>query len=120
LYRDVIGFSGLTGGAFAEQTTSLDRCELDSCSPFGLDAIDYPARGIFTVATSEKVPYCTPRPQIDKMMAEKLEMYKRELYKDHDVNSTLRPTISRNSGNFMRISFNGAIVLGMCFVYLLI
>lgn len=38
-------------------------CSLERCSPIGLDNIDFPARGAFSVATHAGSPYCRKYPQ---------------------------------------------------------
>ncbi|KAJ9597563.1 hypothetical protein L9F63_011564 [Diploptera punctata] len=77
--RTVQLFNQLTLGLLAENTTNLDRCNLTSCSPFGIKAMDYPARGSFFVATLRAEPYCSPKLEIDNMMAEMLQEYKQGL-----------------------------------------
>ncbi|PSN35022.1 hypothetical protein C0J52_09830 [Blattella germanica] len=67
-------FNQLTAGNFAKYT-SLGQCEIETCSPWGLKAIEYPARGTFSVATARKPLYCIPRPQLDQRMAKLLKEY---------------------------------------------
>ncbi|PSN35020.1 hypothetical protein C0J52_09842 [Blattella germanica] len=49
----------LSGGWLARYIVSLRGCDLETCTPVGLDTINYPARGRFDVATSNTPPYCS-------------------------------------------------------------
>ncbi|XP_069678386.1 phospholipase A1-like [Periplaneta americana] len=50
----------ITNGFASKFVTSLRKCTLSTCSPFGLETNQYPARGSFDVATSDDEPYCIP------------------------------------------------------------
>ncbi|XP_065218406.1 inactive pancreatic lipase-related protein 1-like [Planococcus citri] len=51
----------------------FDKCTLDKCSPIGLEAETYPARGAFSISTNTKSPYCESKPKIDEQMRELLQ-----------------------------------------------
>jgi hypothetical protein len=40
------------------------KCENGQCVPIGLDTIEFPARGTFSVVTNSKSPYCGGSSQV--------------------------------------------------------
>ncbi|XP_050443861.1 pancreatic triacylglycerol lipase-like [Adelges cooleyi] len=56
-----------------ESITSLVlKCKFEECIPLGLDADEYPARGIFTASTGFFTPYCKVNAETDKYMRSEL------------------------------------------------
>ncbi|XP_069695722.1 phospholipase A1-like isoform X2 [Periplaneta americana] len=65
----------LSGGYLARSVTYHSDCTIESCTPFGLYTVSYPARGTFDVATSYASPFCIKQPEVDAKMAEQLTNY---------------------------------------------
>ncbi|KAJ9597568.1 hypothetical protein L9F63_011569 [Diploptera punctata] len=62
------GLRVLSGGWLSPILTSLENCNLESCLPFGKRTFDFPARGVFQIATSTKPSYCLNSRPIDRLM----------------------------------------------------
>ncbi|KAJ4430876.1 hypothetical protein ANN_19467 [Periplaneta americana] len=68
----------VSGGRLTKELVGEDKCTINSCLPFGLKSIDFPARGSFEVATSSSSPFCIHEEKVDDLMNDMLKSYKTE------------------------------------------
>ncbi|XP_069679700.1 phospholipase A1-like [Periplaneta americana] len=68
----------VSGGRLTKELVGEDKCTINSCLPFGLKSIDFPARGSFEVETSSSSPFCIHEEKVDDLMNDMLKSYKTE------------------------------------------
>ncbi|XP_050540529.1 uncharacterized protein LOC126905129 [Daktulosphaira vitifoliae] len=71
-------------------TSLIQKCKLDECIPLGLDADQYPGRGVFSAATAFFSPFCRESKETDELMRSELRNSrnaKNTLYSDDDKKS---------------------------------
>ncbi|XP_069679545.1 inactive pancreatic lipase-related protein 1-like [Periplaneta americana] len=62
-------------GVFGRVSQRHRVCTIKTCLPFGLETINYPARGSFDVFTAESPPYCIKNEAIDESMQRQRQVY---------------------------------------------
>ncbi|PSN40709.1 hypothetical protein C0J52_13759 [Blattella germanica] len=71
--------SVISGGWLSRFVSTLTKCNLDNCIPFGFKTTDFPARGSFDVATLHEKPFCVNRKDVDESMERLIQEYNHNL-----------------------------------------